>query len=117
MYEWVNMTPRAVRLVALSLPEAHEEPHFERTSFRVGKKIFATMTIDGAEGMIRVKPASVAESLIASQPKVFFSYGAWTSSNGALGVRFKLANVKLVEELLREAWKGVAPKRLVASTR
>jgi predicted DNA-binding protein (MmcQ/YjbR family) len=30
------------RKLALSFPEATEEPHFEKTSFRVKKKIFAT---------------------------------------------------------------------------
>lgn len=32
----------AFRKLALSFPEATEEPHFEKTSFRVKKKIFAT---------------------------------------------------------------------------
>lgn len=30
------------RKLALSYPEVTEEPHFEKTSFRVKKKIFAT---------------------------------------------------------------------------
>ena len=37
------MTPAAFRKLALSMPGAHKAPHFERTSFRVGKRIFATM--------------------------------------------------------------------------
>jgi predicted DNA-binding protein (MmcQ/YjbR family) len=31
-----------LRKLALSFPETTEEPHFEKTSFRVKKKIFAT---------------------------------------------------------------------------
>lgn len=31
-----------LRKLALSFPEVTEEPHFEKTSFRVKKKIFAT---------------------------------------------------------------------------
>jgi YjbR len=31
-----------LRLLALSFPETTEEPHFEKISFRVKKKIFAT---------------------------------------------------------------------------
>jgi hypothetical protein len=30
------------RKLALSFPEATEEPHFEKSSFRIRKKIFAT---------------------------------------------------------------------------
>ncbi len=33
----------AFRKIALSLPEVIEEPHFEKISFRVRKKIFATL--------------------------------------------------------------------------
>lgn len=33
---------RTFRAIALSLPEAEESPHFEKTSFRIRKKIFAT---------------------------------------------------------------------------
>jgi hypothetical protein len=46
------MTAKEVRAIAMSLPEAEEKPHFERTSFRVGRKIFATMTADGDEAMV-----------------------------------------------------------------
>lgn len=31
------------RRIALSFPDTNEQPHFEKTSFRVGKKIFATL--------------------------------------------------------------------------
>jgi hypothetical protein len=31
-----------LRKLAMSFPEVTEEPHFEKTSFRVKKKIFAT---------------------------------------------------------------------------
>ncbi len=30
------------RKLAMSFPETTEEPHFEKTSFRIKKKIFAT---------------------------------------------------------------------------
>lgn len=36
------VTLETLREIALSFPEATEEPHFEKTSFRVKKKIFAT---------------------------------------------------------------------------
>lgn len=36
------------RKMALSFPEAIELPHFEKTSFRVNKKIFATLDIKNA---------------------------------------------------------------------
>ena len=57
------MIHEALRRSALSLPEAHEAPHFERTSFRTGKKIFATMTRDGREAMVKLSSSADAEDL------------------------------------------------------
>jgi hypothetical protein len=108
------MTPAALRRIALALPEAHEAPHFDRTSFRVGTKIFATMTKGGDEAMVRVAPMSRIHALLASDPDVFFSYGAWTTKNGALGVRLREVDASTMRALVRDAWRGVAPKMLLA---
>jgi hypothetical protein len=106
------MTPVAFRRLALSLPEAHEEPHFERTSFRIGKKIFATMTADGREAMVPVKDADLLQALLVEHPEVFFSYGGWTDRNGSLGVRLAKVEASMMKDLVTEAWKRIAPKRL-----
>jgi hypothetical protein len=113
------MTPDALRRFALSLPEAHESPHFERTSFRVGTKIFATMTErgmtkEGDEAMVRVAPPSRVRALLAEHPKIFFSYGTWTTKNGALGVRLRAVDAKTMRALVTDAWRYVAPKMQVA---
>jgi predicted DNA-binding protein (MmcQ/YjbR family) len=52
----VPVSVALLRKHALSLPGASEARHFERTSFRIGTKIFATVTKDGTEAMVRVKP-------------------------------------------------------------
>jgi hypothetical protein len=105
------MTPAALRKFALSLPEAHESPHFERASFRVGTKIFATMTADGKEAMVRVAPGRVHD-LLTEYPEVFFSYGGWTVRNGSLGVRLAKVGVALMKALVMDSWRHVAPKRV-----
>jgi hypothetical protein len=109
------MTPAAFRRFALSLPEAHEEPHFERASFRVGKKIFATMTADGAEAMVRVAAAELRDALLADHGDVLFSYGGWTTRLGSVGVRLKKADAKMIEGLVVESWRSIAPKRAIAA--
>ena len=40
--------------LALSFPEATEQPHFEKTSFRVGKKIFATLDVKKNQACIKL---------------------------------------------------------------
>jgi hypothetical protein len=108
-------TADTLRTLALSLEEAHEEPHFERTSFRVGKKIFATMTADGAEAMVKVSPPEKLEALLSAKPKVFFSYGGWTVKGGALGVRLAAVDLGLLKELVIASHAQIAPKKKATS--
>jgi hypothetical protein len=109
------MTPKQLERVALSLPEAHEQPHFDRRSFRVGTKIFLTMTADGKEAMVRVTPQERLEMLLETEPSVFFSYGGWTTRNGSLGVRLAKVDTAQMTELVTESWRRIAPKRALAA--
>jgi hypothetical protein len=103
-----------VRALALSLPEVREEPHFDRASFRVRGKIFATIAPDGESGMLKLD-LDAHESLLAAEPGTFFSFGGF-SRNGATGVRFARVKKQVFRELLGEAWRNVAPKTLVGAT-
>jgi hypothetical protein len=108
------MTAAAFRKLALSLPQATEAPHFERVSFRVGKKIFATMTAGGDEAMVRVAPRQRLYALLKAQPQIFFSYGGWTERNGSCGVHLAKIDGAQMRELLVDSWRHSAGKRLQA---
>ena len=102
----------AFRSFALSLPEAVELPHFERASFRVRKRIFATLR--ASDGMAVLKlPREEQAALVAMHPEVYAStpwgHQGWTS------VDLDRADPVELRELIVEAWRGVAPKRLVAA--
>jgi len=105
------MTEAQFRKAALSLPGATESPHFERTSFRAGTKIFATMTRAGDEAMVRVRPRDKLEALLQGKPEVFFSYGGWTERFGSVGIRLRAAPVALVTQLIRDAFDEVSEPR------
>jgi len=101
------MTEAQFRKAALSLPGVSESPHFERTSFRAGTKIFATMTLAGDEAMVRVRPRDKLEALLQGKPNVFFSYGGWTDRFGSLGIRLRAAPAALVRQLIRDSFDDV----------
>jgi hypothetical protein len=101
---------KQVRALALSLPEVREEPHFDRASFRVRGKIFATIAPDEESGMLKLD-LDAHEALLAAEPETFFSFGGF-SRNGATGVRFARVKKQVFGELLGEAWRNVAPKKL-----
>ncbi|HEX7237651.1 MAG TPA: MmcQ/YjbR family DNA-binding protein [Gammaproteobacteria bacterium] len=102
-----------VRRLALKLPEATEEPHFERTSFRVRGKIFATAEPDGSYMNVFVDDEQ-REIMVRVDPKVYETL-TW-GKIAYLRVHLKNAKARDVETLLRAAWERKAPKRLVAQS-
>lgn len=99
--------------LALSLPETSEKSHFAQPDFRVCGKIFCGL--DRADERGYMKLPQQAQALLTESRADAFSpaNGAW----GASGWTYVLlARVGLDElrELLTDAWREVAPKRLSA---
>jgi hypothetical protein len=101
-----------VRRFAVSLPDAVETPHFERTSFRVRGKIFATATADRRSLNVFVPEPEIRASA-AGDPSVFHEL-RWGDRLVGLTIELARADPDEVFELLTEAWRGKAPKRLVS---
>jgi hypothetical protein len=101
----------AARRIALSLPEATEAPHHDMTSFRVNKKIFATVP-DGTHLHVMVDQDDTAMA-VAECPSGCEEL--WWGKRLS-GVRVDLAVVDraLLTELLTESWTRRAPKALLA---
>jgi len=99
------------RRFALSLPEATEEPHFEKSSFRVRGKIFATVPEGGRHLNVFVDEHEVRAS-VAEAPQVFEELW-WGKKLSGVRVTLAGADTGRVRELLEEAWRRKAPKRLV----
>ncbi|HWW55022.1 MAG TPA: MmcQ/YjbR family DNA-binding protein [Acidimicrobiales bacterium] len=104
------LRPADVRRLALSLPEATEAPHHDMTSFRVGGKIFATMPPAGDRVHIMVSADEVAASC-AEHPN-FVEELWWGKKLSGCRVMLAKADRVIVRELLTEAWRGKAPKKL-----
>ena len=100
-----------VRGFALSLPETSEEPHFEKTSFRVGKKIFAT--VPPGDGVLHVfVDEEESRACVAQDPETFEEL-LWGKKLMGLRVVLEGADADHVRELLDEAWRRKAPQRLI----
>ena len=108
-----SVNAEAVRRLALALPEATEEPHFERTSFRVKGKIFATVAPDGSSMNVFVDDEQ-REIMCRVDPKAYETL-MW-GKTGYLCVHLGKAKARDVETLLRSAWERKAPKKLVAQS-
>lgn len=101
------------RRVALSLPDTTEEPHFEFSSFRVRGKVFATVPDSGHLHLL--VGAEEARALLAEDPSTFEPIGRGSRINPEwIRVNLASAEAKQIRELLTEAWRTKAPKRLLA---
>lgn len=105
------MVSRAqAREVALALPEAVEQDHHGRPSFRVGGKIFATqwdaehmnvmLDEDGIRTAVHEQPATCAEVW-------------WGKRLAAVRVDLRRVERATLANLLTDAWEGKAPKHLL----
>jgi hypothetical protein len=103
------------RRFALGLPEATEEPHFDLSSWRVRGKIFATIPPGGDTLRINVGPDE-CQALIEGEPEAFAEI-IWGKRpvRDWVQVNLPAADPAEVRELLEDAWRRKAPKRLVAA--
>lgn len=70
------VTPETVRTLALFFPEAVEQPHFEKASFRVKKKIFATLDKKNKRCVVRLSPVDQSEFMAANTEIMYTATGA-----------------------------------------
>lgn len=90
------------------MPEAVEKSHFGQPDFRVRDKIFCGLSQDGAEGTLKLTPEIQATLPAGFSPAA----GAW-GRKGWTKVDLASVEARLLGELIREAWRLVAPKRLL----
>jgi hypothetical protein len=105
-------TEADVRRLALALPEAYEEPHFDLTSFRVAKKIFCTMGAEPGRIMLKLDSEDQA-NLVADDPAAIQPVPGYWGQKGSTYVRYEALETGRLATLMRLAWASVAPKRLL----
>jgi hypothetical protein len=107
------ITADELRRAALSLPEAEERETWGHPTFRVRDKMFATLADDGRwAGIKTTKEEQTA--LVAAAPETF-GVPAYVGRHGWVSVELATADPAEVRELVTEAWRQIAPKRLVAA--
>jgi hypothetical protein len=103
------VTDERFRELALSFEEAVEAPHFHRASFRIRKRIFATLDPAARLAMVALDP--VGQSLFADGGAVFPVPGGW-GAKGATYFDLGRVDEQLVGHALVLAYSRVAPKSL-----
>jgi hypothetical protein len=99
------MRASTVRSFALGLPEVEERETWETATFRVRGKIFAMFSEHERHEQI---------ALTSMEPETYF-VPPYVGSRGWIGAVLAKADRGEVEDMLTEAWRMTAPKRLVAN--
>lgn len=92
------------------MPEAVEQDHHGRPSFRVGGRIFATQWDDHNFNVMLDEGGILAAT--QAKPDVC-SEVWWGKKLAAVRIDLRRADETLLSELLSEAWEMRAPKRLL----
>jgi hypothetical protein len=96
-----------VRTLGLALPETTDGMHLGRADLRVKGKIFMTLPQDGRTVNLKTTAANL-DLLVKTQPDTFSDVwgGKW------VGVDLDLVKADQLLDLVIEAWRLTAPKRL-----
>ena len=99
------------RSIALSFPETTEQPHFEKTSFRVQKKIFATLDIAKARACIKL--SEIDQDVFSSlQREAIFPVPNKWGKQGWTFIDLDEVGTDILNDALQTAWSGVASKKM-----
>ena len=101
-----------VRRLALGMPDATEKPCFGTPGFYVRKKLFARVKEDGESIVVKVDPGE-REALVQEQPDTFVVTPHYEKYAMVI-IRLEHADPEELEEMIIEAWRRSAPKRLLA---
>jgi hypothetical protein len=102
-----------LRKMALDLPESIEQETWGQPTFRVRKKIFVMLSEGEHEAWVK-STHDEQRALTFMDPETFF-VPPYVGPSGWVGVRLRTANRDEMRELVTEAWRLTAPKRVVAS--
>lgn len=101
------------RKIALSFPEATEQPHFEKSSFKIGKKIFATLDIKNNQACIKLSMIDQDLFSLFDKSVIYPVPNVW-GKNGWTYINLKKVRKDMCTEALKTAYCEVAPKKLSA---
>jgi predicted DNA-binding protein (MmcQ/YjbR family) len=108
------ITPQKVREIALSLNEVEELPHFEKTSFRVNKKIFATLNEKANRTTLKLSENDqYIFSLYGDKTMVHPIPNKW-AKQGWTNFHLEGIDEDFFRDAMIAAYCEVAPKRLTA---
>ena len=95
------------RQIVLSFPDTTEQPHFEKTSFRTKKKIFATLSIENNLACIKLSPVDQSVFCAIDKTIIYPVPNKW-GEQGATFIDLKKVRKTFLKDALATAYKEVS---------
>ena len=106
-------TAADVRAILATLPGAEEVPKWGSPHFAVGGKLFGGLHAE--RGVVSLKASREAQAaLIASEPETF-GVAPYVGRYGWVTVQLASVDGGELRELMIEAWRATAPRRVVVT--
>ena len=102
--------PQTFRQLALSFPATEELPHFEKASFRVKKKIFATLTPDGLVACVKLLEADQSVFCAFDKSIIYPVDNKWGKQGWTL-IQLKKVRKDMLKDILSTAYQHVHAKK------
>ncbi len=103
------VTPEELRQWALALPDAVELPHFGKASFRVNKKIFATLDVANNRACLMLSPEEQSVFIVFNKSVIYPVPNKWGLA-GATFVELGTVPPDLLKDALTVAYEGKKAK-------
>ena len=101
--------------LATELPEVEESTWYRTPSLVVAGKGFARLRTEAEGGLVLMCSLSEKEALLASGDPAFYTTDHY-AGYGAILVDLDRVDVEQLRELIYEAWRRKAPRRLIRDT-
>ena len=98
-----------IRELAMSFDDVTEEPHFEKTSFRYKKKIFATLDMKSEMLCVKLDPINQNVFSLFDKTVIYPVPNKWGAA-GWTFIEIKKVKKTILKDVIKTAYEGIAKK-------
>ncbi|MBL7857746.1 MAG: MmcQ/YjbR family DNA-binding protein [Cyclobacteriaceae bacterium] len=110
------VTPAEAIAWALELPEAEQQPHVNKTSFRVRKRIFATLDMVTQHLVVKLNEVDQSIFTAGNATVIYPVAGAW-GKKGWTQIELSKVRKSICHDALQTSYCLVAPQKLAQQVR
>ena len=107
-----GVTPQTARRLILALPGVEEGTSYGMPSFKLAGKFLARLRDDDTVLVVHLRSFEDRDHLLETKPDTFFTTDHYRNYPTVL-IRLARVSARVLEELLGDAWRRGAPRRLL----